>query len=235
MSQQCCSRRCLSYSYKCVPDHSIQPVDGIQSSVPIATIPQNVITIDELINNRFGESSSTTNTCLSNGVSCADSNKCCSRYCAQATLNSRICAQRGNDVRPQVPQQTQPPSSALLPQVPQTPPPFFYPTGTDTDTSDECEPIGHKVSWHDNKLNEILHKIPVLIILFFSYNSHSATSTKNAAAGVVMGFYTSASHKWSPNITKKPIHRKTPSSTWTSFFLRKLWEKHQNNTNFMQK
>uniref|UniRef100_A0A7G3AG13 Putative conserved secreted protein n=1 Tax=Lutzomyia longipalpis TaxID=7200 RepID=A0A7G3AG13_LUTLO len=158
MSAQCCSRRCLSYSYKCVPDHSLVPPDGSSNS-PVASIPQNVITIEELISNRFGEPSATANanggSCLSNGVACSDSNKCCSKFCAQATLNSRVCVPRSNEVRPQGPQ-TQPPSTALVPQSPQNPP-VDYASSEESSNPTGCEPIGRKCYIHEECCSRRCH------------------------------------------------------------------------------
>uniref|UniRef100_A0A1B0DFQ6 Uncharacterized protein n=1 Tax=Phlebotomus papatasi TaxID=29031 RepID=A0A1B0DFQ6_PHLPP len=103
----------------------------------VAPIPQNVITIEELISNRFGEPDSATNSngavCLANGISCTDSNKCCSRYCAQATLNSRVCIARSNEV-PHTPDGLPPRGPSVDPPSTEAPPP----TG--------CQAIGAKVS-----------------------------------------------------------------------------------------
>ncbi|GAB0097800.1 hypothetical protein DMENIID0001_134720 [Sergentomyia squamirostris] len=140
-SMQCCSQRCLGYSYKCVPNHSLSPPP--QSSAPLHN-PQNVITIDQLISNRFGEptdNNKSSGSCQANGVSCTDSNKCCSKFCAQATLNTRVCVPRSNEVRPSDP------------QTPETqPPPSLPPT-----TSDGCVPIGGKCYVHDECCSDRCH------------------------------------------------------------------------------
>ncbi|XP_059610234.1 uncharacterized protein LOC132257385 [Phlebotomus argentipes] len=148
-SHQCCSQRCLSFSYKCVPNYDVvaPSIPGQPSLNPGSNIPQNTMTIEELISNRFGDPDKTTKapTCLTNGAECRESSTCCSQYCAQATLHSRRCLQKPNNIRPQQP-------SGLPPRGP----------GSDTDDGDDsgegtCIAVGDKCYMNDECCSRRCH------------------------------------------------------------------------------
>lgn len=82
-SADCCSRSCLSFSYKCVHNYDL----GSQVTQEGISVGGNVGTIDTA--NRFGGSDSNRQ-CTANGLYCFHSGECCSRACFKSQCATEI-------------------------------------------------------------------------------------------------------------------------------------------------
>lgn len=79
----CCSRSCLSFSYKCVQNYNL----GTQQLTPSGIPVQQPVVNNIETSNRFGSSD---RQCLTNGHYCFHSRECCSGACFNSFCATQI-------------------------------------------------------------------------------------------------------------------------------------------------
>uniref|UniRef100_T1DEN7 Putative secreted protein n=1 Tax=Psorophora albipes TaxID=869069 RepID=T1DEN7_9DIPT len=87
----CCSRSCLSFSYKCVNNYDLGGLQITQSGIPVqvpSTGGASSTNNNNDVENRFGGGSD--NQCYPNGNYCFHSGECCSRACYKSICSTRI-------------------------------------------------------------------------------------------------------------------------------------------------
>ncbi|XP_055621121.1 uncharacterized protein LOC129765186 isoform X1 [Toxorhynchites rutilus septentrionalis] len=87
-ASDCCSRSCLSFSYKCVQNYNLADQQITQSGIPVQlpASSSNANAIDTA--NRFGGGSGTQ--CRNNGLYCFHNGECCSGACHNSFCKTEI-------------------------------------------------------------------------------------------------------------------------------------------------
>lgn len=89
-SSDCCSKSCLSFSYKCVHSYDLGAQVLTQGGIPVQrpSSGSNSGAIETA--NRFGGSDSNNRQCTANGLYCFHSGECCSGACFKAYCATEI-------------------------------------------------------------------------------------------------------------------------------------------------
>lgn len=85
----CCSKSCLSFSYKCVQSHNLGTQVLSQGGIPVQLPSQGSNSGSFETANRFGESTSNRQ-CTANGLYCFHSGECCSGACYKSYCATEI-------------------------------------------------------------------------------------------------------------------------------------------------
>ncbi|XP_058811594.1 uncharacterized protein LOC131676530 isoform X1 [Topomyia yanbarensis] len=84
-SSECCSKSCLSFSYKCVQTYDLATQQNTQLGIPVQLPSVSNSAIDTT--NRFGGSE---RQCTSNGLYCFHNRECCSGACYKSFCQTEI-------------------------------------------------------------------------------------------------------------------------------------------------